>query len=142
MSIKFGVIGVNHNHIYGMCNQLIAAGAELVWVYAPEAALRKEFVSTYPGEKIARYDAEILDDSSIALVGSAGIPRDRAPLGIRVMQHGKDYKSDKPGFTSLEQIEQARKVQKETGRIYSICYSERFDSRATLKAGELVHAGA
>ena len=73
---------------------------------------------------------------------SAGIPVERAPLGIRVMQHGKDYMADKPGITTLEQLAEVRKVQAETKRIYSIMYSERFENRATVKAGELVKAGA
>jgi len=59
-----------------------------------------------------------------------------------VMRHGKDYMADKPGFTTLEQLEQARSVQAETGRIYSICFSERFENAATVRAGELVAAGA
>jgi predicted dehydrogenase len=58
------------------------------------------------------------------------------------MRHGKDYMSDKPGITSLQQLAEVRKVQKETGRIYSIMYSERLEHRATIKAGDLVKAGA
>jgi predicted dehydrogenase len=58
------------------------------------------------------------------------------------MQHGKDYMADKPGITSLEQLAEVRRVQKQTGRIYSIMYSERFENKATVKAGELVKAGA
>ena len=73
---------------------------------------------------------------------SAAIPDERAPLGIRVMQHGKDYMVDKPGITTLEQLAEVRRVQAETKRIYSIMYSERFENRATVKAGELVKAGA
>jgi predicted dehydrogenase len=73
---------------------------------------------------------------------SAGIPEERAPLGIRVMQHGKDYMTDKPGIITLKQLEEVRRVQKETKRIYSICYSERFENRATVKAGELIKEGA
>jgi predicted dehydrogenase len=59
-----------------------------------------------------------------------------------VMQHGKDYMVDKPGITSLEQLADVRRVQQETGRIYSIMYSERLENRATIRAGELVKAGA
>jgi predicted dehydrogenase len=59
-----------------------------------------------------------------------------------VMKHGKDYMADKPGITTLEQLAEVRKVQKETKRIYSIMYSERFENRATVKAGELVKSGA
>ena len=58
------------------------------------------------------------------------------------MRHGKDFMADKPGITTLEQLAEVRKVQAETKRIYSICYSERLENRATVKAGELVKAGA
>ena len=58
------------------------------------------------------------------------------------MQHGKDYMADKPGMTTLEQLAEVRRVQAETKRIYSILYSERLENRATVKAGELVKAGA
>ncbi|MBD0295299.1 MAG: Gfo/Idh/MocA family oxidoreductase, partial [Flavisolibacter sp.] len=87
-------------------------------------------------------EKEILEDSSIQLVLSSIIPDERAPLGIRVMQHGKDYMVDKPGIITLEQLAEVRKVQKQTSRIYSIMYSERFENRATVKAGDLVKEGA
>jgi predicted dehydrogenase len=58
------------------------------------------------------------------------------------MRHGKDYMVDKPGITSLEQLADVRRVQAETSRIYSVCYSEHFETRSTVKAGELVAAGA
>jgi predicted dehydrogenase len=58
------------------------------------------------------------------------------------MKHGKDYLVDKPGITTLEQLAEARKVQKETKRIYAIMFSERLENRATVKAGELAKSGA
>jgi predicted dehydrogenase len=58
------------------------------------------------------------------------------------MRHGKDFMSDKPGMTTLEQLAEVKKVQAQTKRIYSILYSERHENRATIKAGELVKAGA
>jgi predicted dehydrogenase len=61
---------------------------------------------------------------------------------VAAMQHGKDFMSDKPGFTTFDQLAEARRVQAQTGRIYSICYSERFENRAVVKAGELIQAGA
>jgi predicted dehydrogenase len=73
---------------------------------------------------------------------SSGIASERAPLGVEVMKHGKDYLVDKPGITTLEQLAEVRKVQKATKRIYSILFSERFENRATIKAGELVRSGA
>jgi len=140
-TIRFAAIGINHDHIYSQVNLLLRAGAEFVSFYAPEDDLAARFSGEFPQAPRARSQAEILEDESIQLVVSAGVPADRAPLGIRVMRHGKDYMSDKPGFTSLEQLAEARKAQAETGRIYSICYSERLEVRASVKAGELVQAG-
>src|SRR5690606_428889 len=84
----------------------------------------------------------ILDDPAIQLVLSSIIPVERAPLGIRVMEHGKDFMADKPGITTLEQLAEVRKSQAATKRIYSICYSERLENKATVRAGELVASGA
>src|SRR5215208_1726326 len=109
--IRFSVIGLNHNHIYGQVNLLLRAGAELVSVYAPEPELVAAFMQTFPQAHLAGATREILEDGSIQLVVSAGIPNERAPLGMQVMKHGKDFMSDKPGFTTMEQLAEARRVQ-------------------------------
>ncbi|UFH56442.1 Gfo/Idh/MocA family protein [Spirosoma sp. KNUC1025] len=140
--IRFSVIGMNHGHIYGQVGAVMRGGGELVSFYAKEPDLAAEFAKRYPQAKQAKSEAEILDDKSIQLVLSSAIANERAPLGIRVMKSGKDFMSDKPGITTLEQLAQVRKVQKETKRIYSIMYSERLENKATVKAGELVKAGA
>ena len=140
--LKFAGIGINHSHLHSQVGAVLRGGGELVSVYAKEPDLLDAFVKRFPQAKRARDENEILEDRSIQLVLSSAIPVERAPLGIRVMRHGKDYMADKPGITTLEQLADARKVQAETGRIYSIMYSERFENRATVKAGELVKAGA
>jgi predicted dehydrogenase len=141
-TIRFSVIGVNHGHIYGQVNLMLRAGAEFVNWYAPEPDLAARFGSVYSGIPMARSAEAILEDASIHIVLTSGIPADRAPLGIRVMQYGKDFMTDKPGFTTFAQLAEARRVQAETGRIYSICFSERLEVPAAVKAGELVQAGA
>jgi predicted dehydrogenase len=141
-SIRFSVIGLNHGHIYGMADALIDGGGALVSVYSREPQLLQNFTKRYPDVKIAKSEKEILDDNSIQLVASASIPVDRAPLGTRVMQSGKDFMTDKPGILTFDQFEDVKKVQKKTNRIYSIMYSERLGNPASVKAGELVQAGA
>lgn len=140
--IKFSVININHGHIYGMTDAVARGGGQLVSFYAKEPDLVAAFSKKYPQAKLAKSKQEILEDKSIQLVLSSGIPVERAPLGLEVMQHGKDYLVDKPGITSLEQLADVRRVQAETKRIYSIMYSERHENRGTVKAGELVKAGA
>jgi predicted dehydrogenase len=141
-SLKFSVIGVNHDHIYAQVEAVRRGGGELVSFYAKEPELAAAFSKRYPEAKLARSENEILEDPSIKLILSASIPADRAPLGIEVMRHGKDFMVDKPGMTSLEQLADVRSTQKSTGRIYSVMYSERFENRATVRAGELMRAGA
>ncbi len=141
-NIKFSVIGINHDHIYGMVGALMGGGGELVSVFIKEPDLLRAFTKRYPKVKVAASEEEILDDPSIQLVASSAIPVERAPLGIRVMKAGKDFMVDKPGIVTLEQFKQVKKVQKETGRIYSIMYSERLGSPASVYAGELVQSGA
>jgi predicted dehydrogenase len=141
-SLKFSVIGVNHDHIHAQVEAARRGGGELVSFYAKEPELAAAFSKRYPQAKLARSENEILEDPSIKLILSASIPADRAPLGIEVMRHGKDFMVDKPGMTSLEQLADVRSTQKSTGRIYSVMYSERFENRATVRAGELMRAGA
>lgn len=139
--INFSVIGINHGHIYGQVNLLLATGARLVSFFAPEPELVAPFAKAFPQAEQARNAEEILADPSIHMLVTAGIPSERSALGIEAMRRGKDVMSDKPGFTTLEQLAEARRVQRETGRIYSICYSERFENGAAVRAGELVAAG-
>src|ERR1700726_445691 len=125
-SLKFSVIGINHDHIYAQVEATRRGGGELVSFYAKEPELAATFSKHYPDVKLAGSEKEILEDPSIKLILSASIPNERAPLGIEVMRHGKDFMVDKPGMTSLEQLAEARSTQKTTGRVYSIFYTERF----------------
>lgn len=141
-AIRFGVIGINHAHIYGQVELLLRAGAELVSVFAPEAELLAQFRRSFPQARLAGGMDEVLEDETLQLIVSAAIPAERSAIGVAALEHGKDYMSDKPGFTTLEQLAEARRVTAETGGIWSICYSERFENRATVRAGELVQQGA
>ena len=142
MTIKFAVIGINHGHIFGQVECLLREGAELVSFFAPEDDLAREFSARYPqARRVAHRDA-ILDDQSIELVVTAAIPGDRAEIAATAMRRGKDVMSDKPGMTSLDDLRTLRHVQAETGRIFSVLYSEHLETRSTVKAGELVQAGA
>jgi predicted dehydrogenase len=140
--LRFAAIGLNHGHIYSMCEAVVRGGGELVSFFAKEPDLAAAFGKRFPQAKLARSEREILEDPSIPLVASAGIPNERAPLGLEVMRHGKDYLVDKPGITTLAQLAEVKRVQAETRRIYSIAYSERLENRATVRAGDLVKAGA
>jgi predicted dehydrogenase len=141
-SIRFGVIGLDHAHILGITAAVIRGGGELASFYSTLPKESADFQKLYPHARLAGSEAEILDDPTIQLVASASIPNLRAPLGVRVMQHGKDFLSDKPAITTLEQLAEVRRVSTQTGRMFAIMYSERLEVRAAVQAGYLVKAGA
>ncbi len=140
--LKFSAIGLDHAHIYGMTRAVQRGGGELVSFYAKDPAQIAEYRKQFGDVKLASSEDEILNDKSIQLVLGAPIPDLRAPLGIRVMKAGKDYLSDKPGITSLEQLAQVRKAIQDTRRKFAIMYSERLEVRAAVHAGDLIHQGA
>ena len=45
---RVGVIGLDHGHIFGMCNGLVEAGAELAGVYDPDPAKLANFRKAFP----------------------------------------------------------------------------------------------
>jgi predicted dehydrogenase len=140
--IKFAVAGMSHDHIYGMVGAIQRGGGELVMAHGTEPDKVAAFKKRFPDVKWAATEDEILHDPSIQLVLSSKIASERAPLGVRVMRAGKDFLSDKPGATTLEQLAQVRRTIAETKRIYGILYSERLEVKGSVKAGELVQQGA
>src|SRR3984885_6058205 len=141
-SIKFAVCGMSHDHIYGMIGAIQRGGGVLVAAWAGEPDKLAGFKKRFPDVKIAATQDEIIDDPNIQLVLSSQIANERAGIGIRAMRHGKDFLSDKPGITTLEDLAAVRKTIAETKKIYAIMYSERLEVKAAVKAGELVQAGA
>ncbi len=140
--VRFGVIGIDHPHIYGQVDCLLAAGAEFLSYHAPDDALALPFANRYPQARRVAEPPAVLEDDRLALIVTAAIPGDRAAIAAAAMRHGRDVMSDKPGMVTLAELAELRRVQAETGRIYSIMYSEHFETRATVRAGELVAAGA
>jgi predicted dehydrogenase len=140
--IKFAVCGMSHDHIYGMVGAIQRGGGELVAAWGGEEDKIAAFTKRFPNVKMVKTQNEILNDDSIQLVLSSQIASERAPLGVRVMKLGKDFLSDKPGITTLEQLAEVRKTIAETRRIYAIMYSERLEVKAAVYAGTLVQQGA
>jgi predicted dehydrogenase len=141
-SIKFAVCGMSHDHIYGMIDALQRGGGVMVAAHASEPDKIAKFRKAFPDVKMVESEEEILNDPAIQLVLSSKIASERAALGIKAMKRGKDFLSDKPGITALEQLAEVRKTIAETKRIYAIMYSELLEVKAAVKAGELVQAGA
>jgi predicted dehydrogenase len=142
MSIRIAAIGLTHDHINGQVDCLLREGATLVGFWSDEEDVAVPFAQKYPQAKRVADQRELLDDQSIHMILTSAIPARRAEIALSAMRAGKDVMTDKPGMTSLDQLAEIRRVQEETGRIFSVCYSEHFETRSTVRAGELVKAGA
>lgn len=138
----FAAVGLAHGHIYGMCDGLISAGADLKYVYDGNPELVANFLRHYPNVKAVNNLDEILEDNEIKLVASADIPSERCKLGIKVMESGKDYFADKAPLITLEQLDAAKAAVKKTGRKYAVYYGERLGSECGMFAGTLIERGA
>jgi len=139
---QFAAAGLDHGHIYGQCNGLVEAGGTLRYVYDPDPKKVAAFVGKFPQAKPVASLEQILDDKEIQLVAAAAVPCDRGPLGVRVMEAGKDYFTDKTPFTSLEQLDKVRETSARTGHKYMVYYSERLHVECAVYAGELIRGGA
>ncbi|WP_176761650.1 Gfo/Idh/MocA family protein [Tessaracoccus oleiagri] len=138
----FAVTGLHHGHIFGMVNGLLGAGATLKSVYDDDPEMVAAFKTMFPDVHVASSEEELLADEEIKLVAAADIPNLRADLGIRVMEAGKDYFTDKTPMTTLDQLARAREAVERTGQKFNVYYSERLHVEASVMAGQLVRDGA
>ncbi|HML45823.1 MAG TPA: Gfo/Idh/MocA family oxidoreductase [Clostridia bacterium] len=138
----FSVIGLDHGHIYGMCNGLVEAGATMKFVYDPDPAKVAQFRKAFPQAEAASSEAQVLGDAQTKLVAGAAVTSERCALGFRVMAAGKDYFTDKAPLTTLEQLAEAKAAVARTGKKYMVYYSERLHVEGAVFAGQLIERGA
>ncbi|MEM8654728.1 MAG: Gfo/Idh/MocA family oxidoreductase [Pseudomonadota bacterium] len=142
MTLAFVALGLDHRHIYGMTQNMLAQGARCLGYWTeggpqPLAGYAKRFPDLHRFDTL---DQALGAGGDLALVSN--IPADRAAIAIRAMQAGHDVMTDKPGCTTLEQLEALKACVAETKRIWSINFSERFEVPCVTLADQLVQEGA
>jgi predicted dehydrogenase len=141
--LTIGIVGADHMHIFGMLAGMRSAGAVCKGYWTErtpdvldEAALNFGDIPRVEDRR------RLLEDPAIDLILVAAIPADRARLSIEAMSYGKDVMCDKPGCIRLEDVAALRRTVEETGRIWSVNFSERYQVPGMLKAAEMVGEGA
>lgn len=141
--LKISALGIDHRHIFGQVGSMVEVGAEFVgWWTARETPVEEGFLKRFPDAPRFADRQEILDNPGIDMIAIAAVPAERALLAIEAMRAGKDVMVDKPGCTTLDQLAAIKACVAETGRIWSVDFSERFEVPAVTKATELVAEGA
>jgi predicted dehydrogenase len=140
----FAAIGLDHRHIYHLIGELLAAGAQCAgyWTGTSDPKVLEGVRERFPVLRAVDDRDALLDDPAVDLIVSAAVPAERAALAVQAMRRGKDVLVDKPGVTSFEQLAQVQAAVAETGRIFSICFSERHIVPAVEVARRLVADGA
>ena len=144
MTQRFAVIGLEHRHAYDLAAFLIEAGMECAgyWPQTTDAHVLAGFRKRFPHLPEVADRERLLDDPTVQVIVTAAIPRERASIAIEAMRRGKDVMADKPGLTTFAQLAAVEAAVRETGRIFSVCFSERFLTPSTEQALALVREGA
>ncbi len=138
-----GVIGCDHRHVFGMLQGMLDVGAVArAWWTDGEPPMLDGFRKRFPALPRVAEARAVIDDPAVDLVLIATVPCERAHWAIEAMAAGKDVMVDKPGCTTLADLQRVREAVARTGRIWSVNYSEHFEVPAVTRALELVRAGA
>ena len=89
--IRFAAIGLDHRHIYGQAENMLAVGGEFVgWWTEGNPGTLDGFAKRFPDAQRVDDRKILLEDESIDLILIAAIPANRAALAIEAMERGKD----------------------------------------------------
>ncbi|MGD1819190.1 MAG: Gfo/Idh/MocA family protein [Pleomorphochaeta sp.] len=136
-----GADRLDHGHIYGMCNGLKEAGATIGYVYDSDPKKVDQFIKTYPEAKIINSEEELIAIKEINLIVTSAIANERYLIGLKALDSGKYFFSDKCPMTTQKQVDLARAKVKETGLKWFVYYSERIHVESAIFAGDLIKAG-
>ncbi|TSB47554.1 Gfo/Idh/MocA family oxidoreductase [Alkalicoccobacillus porphyridii] len=131
---------MDHPHIFGMVEGLCQAGATLHHVYDRDKEKQKRLLEAYSTAIAAESAEQVLEDSS-DMIATSIIPAQRARLGLQVLAHDKHFFSAKAGFTTKEQVQQARVAKKATNKKWSIFFGERLGVESAMLAQYIVERG-
>ena len=129
MNWKAAAIGLQHGHIRSFLSRMQEAPeVELVAVAEAEEAVRDRYAQEFavPGYASAQ---ELLENHAVDIVGSAPIHADAGPLVCEAFRAGAHVVMDKPVY-SLEQLEEVRRAQADSGRQFWLMLTVRYSAGA------------
>ncbi|WP_011578929.1 MULTISPECIES: Gfo/Idh/MocA family protein [Chelativorans] len=142
-SFTFAIIGIDHRHIYEMTGGMIAAGGRCKgWWSEGDPEPLAGFQKRFPELERVTHRQSLIEDPEVDLILTAARFDQRAVIAIEAMRNGKDVMTDKPGCTTADDLATLRRTAAETGRIWSVNFSERFQVAAAQQALDLVQQGA
>jgi predicted dehydrogenase len=141
MSVRMGVNGLDHNHVFEIVDRLMKAGAQAS-CHVREGGFLEHYEKWQTDSKPVTFD-EMLADDSIDIVVTAAIPNQRADIALAAIAAGKHVVTDKPGLTTMAQLDAIRAaIAGKPGRPWTVLFTERYENRAIAEAVRLARSGA
>lgn len=141
--LRIAAVGLDHAHALGLIAGLVGQGCTLVGLSSddPGAAVAEQVRLRWPDAPWVDNPADLLHDPTVDVIVTAAVPDRRAAIAVEALRRGKDVVTDKPGCVTLAELDTIRQSVAETGRFWSVCFSERFEVRCVTRAAELVRSG-
>ncbi len=141
--VRFAAVGLDHAHAFGQIAGLLGQGCELVGLSSDDAdaAVATQVRERWPDAPWVDDPTTLLHDDTVELIVTAAVPDRRGPIAVEALRHGKDVVADKPGVITVAQLDEVRRAVADSGRFWSVTFSERFEVRCVTRAGELVRDG-
>lgn len=142
--MRFASIGLDHRHIYDLTEGLLAAGASCAgyWPVTTDPRVLEGMRKRFPDIPAVTDRDALMHDSTVDAIVCSAVPCDRANIAIEAMRAGKDVMVDKPGVITADQLARVQQAVKQTGRIWSVCFSERLITPVSGVAERLIAEGA
>ena len=139
-AVGVGVVGLEHLHVFELVHGLRAAGARVL-AHTGGGTLTPEFSGWLPESRTTDREG-VLSDPEVDLVVLAGVPADRADDAVAALTAGRSVLADKPGVTTLGQLDRVCDAVAASPGRWWVLFTERFGVPAVRHAAELARAGA
>ena len=136
MTVRLGVNGLDHNHVFEIVDRLVKAGA-VAAAHTQEGGFLEAYEGWQKESRPVTFD-DMLADDSIDIVVTAAIPNRRADIALAAIAAGKHVVTDKPGLTTMAQLDAIRAaIAGRPGRPWTVLFTERYENRAIAEAVRL-----
>lgn len=139
-ALRFVVVGIEHPHVFELVDGLLAAGAIDVGHHGGPGRLLEAYEAWRPDSRALGRDEALNVDADLVVL--AGVPGERGDDAVAALGAGKSVLADKPGVTTLDQLERVVAAATESPGRWWVLFSERFGNPAVLEAVRRARSGA
>ena len=139
-SLRIGVIGAEHPHLFTIVEPLLELGATTV-AHSVGSGMWPDAYRGWRTDSDERSPDGVLDDPSIDLIVTADVPSKRGPIAAEALRRSKNVLADKPGVTTIEHLDAVVAASTASSARWWVLFSERFEHPAVIEAVRMARSG-